>query len=105
MLRESNLTSATFPKSRTASALQSTTSFCTSNRNCLRVSAVLWIPLRLSVSRASRRSESAYDAESTLVMRLDKALERWTDGECGDPGAGEGVLVEERPGIVPGGGK
>ena len=94
LAQQQKLTSATLPKSRTTSALQSTTSFCTSKRNCLRVSAVLWIPLRLKVSSASRRSESAYDAESTLVMRLDRALGRWTGGDRDEP-AGDEVPVEE----------
>lgn len=39
---------------------------------------------RLSrVSRASRRSRSAYEAERTLVILLDKALERGADDVAG----------------------
>lgn len=49
---------------------------------------------RLRVSSASRISESAYDAESTLVNRFVKALDRCVAGGDSGEAAGEGVLVE-----------
>lgn len=52
-------------------------------------------------------SESAYEAESTLVNRLDNALDRCAvlvGGESGED-TGEGVAVALRLGIAPRDGK
>lgn len=46
----------------------------------------------LSVSRVSRISESAYDADRTDVKRLDSAVDRCDGGDSGDE-TGEAPLL------------
>jgi hypothetical protein len=52
------------------------TSCCKSSRRLRLASCEFVKPRESSVSKASLRSKSAYDVESTLVIRLDRALER-----------------------------
>jgi len=70
------------------SPLLSITSFCKSNRSCLRVSAVLRTPRSSSNASDSRNSLSAYEAERTLLTLAESGLPPFVSvglaGLCGE---------------------
>ena len=101
-MRRERLTSATLPNSAMISPLLSISSFCTSRRNCRRVSVVLSTPRSSNSKRASRKSESAYEVERTLETLDESGLVARREDGVG--GTGEPSLKEDATGCNGGNG-